>query len=1536
MPRAIPRWPVLVTGLTLVAAAVVTARMVGGVEEMAPWLAAVAAVGTAAAFLASRRAARSAPWLALAGLFAVLLVVQLVPIATGREDGSVWQQRQESAARTLLEAEVAATRSRHTEFAAFAADLAAAARADSLVTTGPFATCALWAARWPDRVGNDSPDSVAVVLWRGGERLAWAGQVIPAGEPSAVRAQPLVHDEHWWVLRELVPMPGEPGGWVECQLRLARVNDRPGDRRTAAGGVHRSLVRDTRPAILRSQGDASRGLRLAQDVLLGPADFQGARSRLRLEVQVPPRSLQEDRHGAGIGLVRNLALGAAIVLWAWLCGGAPAFWGAAWLARAFFAQVDFFRGLGALVPAERLPAAPGEPASLLDPAYFATSFGGGWLATGADALLTAVLALSTATWVWRRLRRRAAVPASVSPTRWRLLYLVPAGVAVALGLGRLWHEIAANANARLIGLQIPLDSWTFWALHAVILMLSLAVGTLLLLLVVRLLGSEPWARVPASRPFWLVGGLLLAVLFNYAVLARAYGEAERDWLQRKADQIVEPQDDWISFLLEDVLGEMARNDHETEDPAAAGGGRGALSRDLPAYRLWHGSAVRDLSLPALVEVLDADGETTSLFATGFLRDFGYEILERSPWWSLAEFGEEGGGRIGVMLQDEVRRYPTGRERILRGEIPRDRDRGWLRLELPVQSLRISTLYTRLAGVQDLRSDGGYRPRLEFDRPLLLLRGNDERWLDAGFGDLPDPAGERLIAELRDGRREWAVIDIDGHGWLCRWAPLPEGFQTSPGEGFLLGLQRRGAVELMLDVGRLLLLDVLLVGAWFLGLSAIRRRLQWLPGFQGRFLLGYLVIGVVLLLVAGSLADRQTFQRIDREARGRTRDGLVTALGQLRGLLAEQARALAGSDYLADMLTGQVSDDRPVGPFAVRQGMVFGADGELLLDETLSDLDTQEAALLLEAAREGPLVAIQQPDGLYLGVLIPIDLDAGRETPGGAGAFFYRQRVDDQLLPGLADVVGGEITLRLNGEVLDASHPGRVFSGENPLLAPPDMMAWFRRHPTQPRLQARASGLAFTGAMALPAVVLAEDGRLVRHNLPAVLAVDFPDRERDYVGQRRRMALFLAGLITLLLLTAFGLAMVLTWNIFEPLRVLLGATRQLAAGDYSAPLPPPGGDEVGRLSAGFRGMRDQLHAAQASLEARERFLRAVLDRVPVGVLVWEPQGRLAAWNPAATDILARFYPDLPERGDPPAAREAWAARLLADLSRWLRGPAGEMHSADGKRTLRVGRAPVELGAETPHQLLVCEDLTDFLAAKKLALNAELARQVAHEIKNPLTPIQLSVQLLQQAYADRHPKLDSIVADAIQRILEQVALLRTIAGEFSLLGRPGDLDCQPLDLPALVRDLAAGYRNEELDGGPRVQVETAEVPPVLAHRDSLLKVLGNLMQNSLDAAGSAERLEVSVGWVVEPERVVLVWVDNGPGITADVAGRLFDPYFSTKSKGTGLGLAICRNLLDKMGGTISLANRTDTDGAQATIELPRADAVAQQDRESSPTG
>jgi nitrogen fixation/metabolism regulation signal transduction histidine kinase len=218
---------------------------------------------------------------------------------------------------------------------------------------------------------------------------------------------------------------------------------------------------------------------------------------------------------------------------------------------------------------------------------------------------------------------------------------------------------------------------------------------------------------------------------------------------------------------------------------------------------------------------------------------------------------------------------------------------------------------------------------------------------------------------------------------------------------------------------------------------------------------------------------------------------------------------------------------------------------------------------------------------------------------------------------------------------------------------------------------------------------------------------------------------------------------------------------------------------------------------------------------------------------------------------------------------------------------------------------------------MAINAELARQVAHEVKNPLTPIQLSIQFLQQAWRDKAENMDEIVESTADQVLRQVGLLRTIATEFSLLGRPEELDCKPIDLLSIVKDATSGYVT--VDGLSLVEIKETELPNVIAHEDSLLKVMANLMENSLLSCDNRDDLKLEVDWVVNDETVSIIWQDNGRGLAPGVAERLFEPYFSTRNEGTGLGLPICRSLLSKMGGKITLANRVETNGVVAKVTL-----------------
>ncbi|MFH1845891.1 MAG: ATP-binding protein [bacterium] len=1505
------------------------------------------------------------------------------------------------------------------------------------VVAAPFVLIPQLRALWDERFPQEKRFRLAMSLWYGGERIGWDDWTLPlpleTSETGEAGSWDVVQErrEGWyWRRFQALAVAGPTPVFLEMQMRLAPATETDPGLVPAASGLELSrgdvtvyrveVVQESGPPREQWRGDAEHGLQLTRDLELGATHKSEDRARLRLVLHSASLRVQQHRQASGQLMMSLLAWTVAVVGFGWTVRGAAGLLLGCWFARALLVGVDFFRWAQPALLGLQLPARPGGLSSLIDPAYFATPYAGGWFASAADALLTAALVAGSFWMVARAIfpRRSLTEPDGQQPTpeAGRLWTAIAFGLlagCLLFCLRFVIHEIVVNANARLIGPSVPVRFLSFWALHLVLLLVTGSVTGLLAALATRwrfrhrrwlavvlvLVGCLPtWFLMPDVSPltamtvagvacllWWLapfllsreislrrlavIAPVLLTVIWNYSVLAEAYGRVEQEWLLRKGDLIVLAQEDWIQFLMEDVLAEMSVSPPAVSSPDSYSWPANDMWQNRAAYDLWRQSAVHDLGLPCLVEILDADGYTESLFTAGFLGDFSYEVSLRSEWRASQAAGLTN--QPTIWLQTESRRYLTGKERLLRGEVERSRTGGWIRLEMPIQSERITTILSQLVGAPSYAIRDGYRPRAEVDRPLLLLRGADSGWLDAGSGSFPDNISEPAVADLRSGRSDWGVVRVAGKVYRCLWRPLPVAMAEAEGEGFLLGLLIPSLSDLLLDLSRLLLLDlfllVVLAGS-LLGWRPWRKRRPGpYLGFQERFLTGYLILGLLLLSLAGMFIDRLNLQRLVGEARQQTRDGLTAGMAQLQGLLGEQARSLAESDYIADLLANRLAGQRPLGPFSARQGMVFTSGGQLLLDETLSDLDAVEAANLLATARRAPLLVMDDGGQLYLGTTVPIDLSAvlpdslpgtvadsvatgrGEETESRVlasqdGFFFYRQRVDTDLLAGLADIIQGEVTLRIGGETVLSSHPERVFSGTTPLMVPPDMMRSLRRHPFNPYLYATpGTRLSFTGCMALPVLAFeATRPELQPRRTPAVLAVKFPARERDFGLQREQTVLYLAGLASLILITAALLALVMTWNIFGPVRVLVTATRRLAGGDFAAPLPEMGRDEIGTLARSFGTMRDELRQAQAAIEQRERFLTTVLNRISVGVAVFDVEGEVVVLNPAGKSILETFFSSSAD------GEESTAQKLLTAF-RELLGPReegdGELRSHNGRNTLRGRLAPLALPEGRRDTIIVFEDVTEFLNTKRLALNAELARQVAHEIKNPLTPIQLSVQLLQQAYDDRSDDLDRIVKETVRQVLEQVTLLRSIATEFSLLGRPGDLECMPLDLPTLVEKVLNSYQariagaetpplipvmeppSDRADSapvvGPMVHLETRTVPPVLAHTESLVKVLGNLMENSLDAKDASDRLVIQVAWQVAAESVTLRWEDNGPGIPSEVADRLFDPYFSTKSRGTGLGLAICRNLLDKMGGRINLRNRSDGQGAVAEVTLPRAD-------------
>ncbi len=251
--------------------------------------------------------------------------------------------------------------------------------------------------------------------------------------------------------------------------------------------------------------------------------------------------------------------------------------------------------------------------------------------------------------------------------------------------------------------------------------------------------------------------------------------------------------------------------------------------------------------------------------------------------------------------------------------------------------------------------------------------------------------------------------------------------------------------------------------------------------------------------------------------------------------------------------------------------------------------------------------------------------------------------------------------------------------------------------------------------------------------------------------------------------------------------------------------------------------------------------------------------------------------------------------------------------DNARTLRVSIVPLP---DTGEEMLIAEDVTEILRSNRLEAWGEMARQVAHEIKNPLTPIQLTAEHLRAVAEHNDPSLPAVVRNAVDNILRQVVTLRETSKEFSDYASLRQVQRKPIDLQKLLRDLAAGYaesRERGIDFDARIEPST----PQTFHGDArmLRGAVANLIENAFQAAPGGS---VRLGSHGVDSKVVIAVEDTGPGVAPDLLPKIFDPYFSTKSSGTGLGLAIARKAIEEHGGRIHAENVNP--GLRVVIELP----------------
>jgi nitrogen fixation/metabolism regulation signal transduction histidine kinase len=446
-------------------------------------------------------------------------------------------------------------------------------------------------------------------------------------------------------------------------------------------------------------------------------------------------------------------------------------------------------------------------------------------------------------------------------------------------------------------------------------------------------------------------------------------------------------------------------------------------------------------------------------------------------------------------------------------------------------------------------------------------------------------------------------------------------------------------------------------------------------------------------------------------------------------------------------------------------------------------------------------------------------------------------------------------------------------------------------------------------------------------------------ERD--GLRRMYLGTLTLVLILALFAAMLLALTLSNQLAHPLLMLADGMRQVAKGDLSAKPALASRDELGGLTRSFADMTDQLAEARAQversvlqLEGARSNLQTILDNLTAGVIVFDAQGLIETVNPGATRILR-----LP--------LSAYQGRRLEELE-----PLQGFAQSVAQRFEQLGDAPeagergdtwhdafelqLEPGHDTltllvrgaqlpPHgRLLVFDDISEVVSAQRSAAWSEVARRLAHEIKNPLTPIQLSAERLQHKLEAKLEGADqAMLVRSVGTIVNQVQAMKQLVNEFRDYARLPSARLLPLDLNALVSEVLGLYAPAQEAGRLRAEL-AAEPPQILGDASQLRQVIHNLVQNALDAVSDKPEGQVLVRTqrafndVGELRALRLQVIDNGPGFAEKVLKRAFEPYVTTKTKGTGLGLAVVKKIADEHGARIRLTNlHLQGDEAQALM-------------------
>ena len=424
-------------------------------------------------------------------------------------------------------------------------------------------------------------------------------------------------------------------------------------------------------------------------------------------------------------------------------------------------------------------------------------------------------------------------------------------------------------------------------------------------------------------------------------------------------------------------------------------------------------------------------------------------------------------------------------------------------------------------------------------------------------------------------------------------------------------------------------------------------------------------------------------------------------------------------------------------------------------------------------------------------------------------------------------------------------------------------------------------------------------------------------------------------LMLAILTAVAIGFLLSRKLSEPLALLAEGTKKIAKGNFKTMLPEKGKDELGVLVRSFNSMTRQLDQAtqtsennQIRLESARSYLETVLAHLSSGVIVINDDMEIKSFNIAASKIL---QVDLSKNTDQLITSISNKNKLLNDFVVSIQEEIKTSSSKNHFETIKQFEIKYERNNQvlslqiTPlrqnkvnNYVLMIDDITMMIQAQRDAAWSEVARRLAHEIKNPLTPIQLSAERIKHKLGSKLNKEDTDILDkAVSTIVNQVDAMKTMVNEFSEYARAPKLNLELTDINETIKEISHLFENSG------IKITTTllkELPKIKVDVNMMRQVLINLIQNAQDAMiNNTKKPSIKINTNKYKNYLILSIEDNGPGFSADILKKAFEPYVTTKSHGTGLGLAIVKKIIEEHEGTINVEN-IKSGGANINIQLP----------------